>query len=131
MRVVMAFIVFNIILSCGIFLVINDKRRRIASIKKEEKLKAEGYVRPVLKELTQEQIDDIHARGKLTPVEKVKEWESLDLCAPGDAIGSAGWRCKKFHHNCHECLIDYANQNEEHDSIFSDLKIVNGIKGEI
>lgn len=37
-----------------------------------------------IKKLTKEQIDEIHSRGKITPEEMVKEWESLDLCAPGD-----------------------------------------------
>ncbi len=35
---------------------------------KEEKvheLKESGYAKPIFKELTQEQIDDIHSRGKL------------------------------------------------------------------
>lgn len=76
------------------------------------------------KELTQTQIDEIHARGKITPLEKVKEWENLDLCAPGNAIGSAKDRCHTFS-NCHECLMDYASSQDEYDSIEDDLKIVN------
>ena len=67
--------------------------------------------------LTQDQIDDIHSRGKLTPDEKAMEWESFDLCAPGDAIGSASWRCKKFR-NCRECLVAYARElNTEFESM--------------
>ena len=31
------------------------------------------YIKPNFKPLTQEQIDDIHSRGKITPEEKVKE----------------------------------------------------------
>ena len=81
----------------------------------------EDNVKPKFKELTREQIKDIHARGKITPQEKVKEWEGMDLCAPGDAIGSAAWRCRKFK-NCHDCLVDYANQNEEYTSLFDILK---------
>lgn len=73
------------------------------------------------KELTQSQIDEIHSRGKITPREKVKEWESLDYCAPGNAIGSAKERCRSFL-KCHECLLDYAYSKNEHDSI--DLKPV-------
>lgn len=105
-----------------------NKQRRLEEKREfEKKLKEEGYEKPEFKKLTQLQIDDIHSRGKITPEEKVKEWESLGLCAPGDAIGSAGWRCKKFHHNCHECLIEYANQRDEHISILDNLKIVNKI----
>lgn len=68
------------------------------------------------RELTQTEIDDIHSRGKITPREKVKEWESLDYCAPGDAIGSAKERCKKFS-NCHECLLDFAYTKKEYEKV--------------
>lgn len=43
-----------------------------------------------------------------TPTEKVAEWEQFNLCAPGDAISSASWRCKKFE-NCH----DYAESQSQ------------------
>ena len=99
----------------------NTKKQTEMKIEKENKLIESGYIRPQFKELTQEQIDDIHARGKITPEEKVKEWEGMDLCAPGDAIGSAAWRCKKFR-NCHDCLVDYANQHDEYTSFFDILK---------
>ncbi len=72
--------------------------------------------------LTQEQIDDIHQRGKITPLEKVKEWEMFDLCAPGDAIGSAKYRCHYFKGNCHDCLLEYASQRTEYDKI--EFKVV-------
>ena len=68
-----------------------------------------------IKELSQEEINDIHQRGKITQLEKVKEWESYDLCAPGDAIGSAAGRCAYFNYNCHECLLEYASHKIEHD----------------
>ena len=84
-------------------------------------LKESNYINPAFKPLTQDQIDDIHARGKITPKEKVKEWEDLDLCAPGDAIGSAAFRCKKFR-NCHDCLIDYASKQDEYTSFYNTLK---------
>ncbi len=79
------------------------------------------------KELTQSQIDEIHSRGKITPLEKVKEWEGLDLCAPGDAIESAANRCHTFS-NCHDCLVDYAAQKEEYDKI--DFKLVHAYREE-
>lgn len=66
------------------------------------------------KPLSQKEIEVIHRRGKITPEEKVTEWEKLGLCAPGDMIGSAAWRCHKFK-NCHECLTDYANTFDEWD----------------
>lgn len=68
------------------------------------------------KELTQSEIDDIHSRGKITPREKVKEWEEFDCCASGDAIGSAKERCKSFS-NCHECLLDFAYSKKEYDRL--------------
>ena len=79
-----------------------------------------NYEVPKLKELTEEQIADIHARGKITPAEKLKEWEGADLCVPGDAIGGAAWRCRKFR-NCHDCLVDYANAHDEYTSIYDNL----------
>lgn len=74
------------------------------------------------KTLTEEQIADIHARGKITPSEKVKELEGLGMCI-GDYAGSTAWRCHKFG-NCHDCLVDYANTKDEHTSFFEDLKII-------
>ncbi len=38
----------------------------------------------------------------------------MGVCAPGDMIGSAAWRCHTFK-NCHECLTDYANTFDEWD----------------
>lgn len=61
----------------------------------------------------QEKIDEIHAKGKITPMEKVAEYESWDLCAPGDAIGSASNRCR-FFSDCHECLLEYASHDQEY-----------------
>lgn len=63
---------------------------------------------------TQEKIDDIHSRGKLTPEEKVEEWVSNELCAPGDGIGSAGYRCC-FFDNCNECLHEFASHQDEYE----------------
>ena len=64
----------------------------------------------------QEKIDEIHAKGKITPMERVAEYESMDLCAPGDAIGSASNRCR-FFCDCHECLLEYASHNQEYNKI--------------
>ena len=71
---------------------------------------------------TQEKIDEIHSRGKITPYEKVEEWESQGLCACGDAMGSAADRCSMFL-NCHECLLEFASHTSEYNKI--DWKIVN------
>lgn len=85
-------------------------------------LKEDNYEVHKTKPLTEEKIADIHARGKITPAEKVKELEDLGMCI-GDYAGSAAWRCHKFG-NCHDCLVDYANTQDEHTSFFDELKIV-------
>lgn len=95
----------------------------IAYIDNNKREEESNYEEPRLKELTEEQITDIHARGKITPAEKLKEWEGAGLCAPGDAIGSAAWRCHKFK-NCHDCLVDYANAQDEYTSFYDDIKII-------
>ena len=77
---------------------------------------------------TDEKINDIHSRGKLTPAEKVAEWEKFDLCAPGDAIGSAVDRCNYFGNmycsseRCYRCIREFATNKEEYDKI--DFKLV-------
>ncbi len=76
------------------------------------------------KVFSQQEIDEIHERGHLTPLEKAKEWSSMGLCAPGDYAGSAKNRCHQFG-NCKDCLIDYAYGQDEHVSIYDYLKIVN------
>lgn len=96
--------------------------------KEKEKQQEMDYEKPRFKPLTPEQIEDIHARGKITPAELVQEWENMDLCAPGNAIGRATWRCRKFHRNCHDCLIDYANERDEYTSIYTIMEEVKPYK---
>lgn len=98
---------------------------KVESFEQEEMVKHTSYEKPEFTKLTEEEIKDIHSRGKLTQEEKVEEWESMTLCAPGDAIGSAGWRCKKFNYDCHDCLVEYSLSQTEYDSFFSFLKPVN------
>lgn len=81
------------------------------------------YEVPKLKPLTAEQIAEIHARGKITPAEAIAEWDDLDLCAPGDGMGGAAWRCRKFK-CCHDCLVDFANQQDEYTSIYRRMREV-------
>lgn len=135
---VIAFIILGCCLVIGIYCVyilvkpekrFEDKKQEIVqqeTVKKKDNI--EDYVKPTFKKLNQEQIDDIHARGKITPAEMVKEWEGMGLCAPGDAIGSAAWRCRKFHHNCHDCLVDYANEHEEYISFREVVKLCSPYK---
>lgn len=81
------------------------------------------YVKNVIRPLTEEQIDEIHKRGNLTPEEKVQEWESFNLCVPGDYASSAAWRCKIFGWDCHKCLCDLAASKEEWEPM--EFKLVN------
>ena len=78
--------------------------------------------------ITQEQIDEIHAKGKLTPLEVVQLWESHDLCIEGNKTISSKNRCKYFNQNCHECLMETASHKLEHNNI--DFKIVSSITDE-
>ena len=71
--------------------------------------------------ITQEQIDEIHAKGKLTPLEIVQLWESYDLCVEGNKTVLSKNRCKYFNKNCHECLMETASHKLEHDNI--DFKV--------
>lgn len=71
--------------------------------------------------ITKEQIDEIHAKGKLTPLEIVQLWESYDLCVEGNKTVLSKNRCKYFNQNCHECLMETASHKLEHDNI--DFKV--------
>jgi len=65
--------------------------------------KKREYVKPQFLPLTQE--------------EAVKEWNKLDLCIPGNA--GVNLRCKKFDHNCDDCLIDYSLRQKEYISFMN------------
>ena len=78
--------------------------------------------------ITQEQIDEIHSKGKLTPLEAVQLWESYDWCSEGSKIIFSKCRCRYFNQNCHECLMEKSSHKLEHDNI--DFKLVNSITDE-
>ena len=67
-------------------------------------------------------VNEIHSRNMITPYEKVSECEGMDLCAPGDAIGSAAYRCR-FFSDCHECLMEYFSHNNEYNKF--EFKLIN------
>ena len=75
--------------------------------------------------ITKEKIDEIHAKGKLTPLEAVQLWESLDLCVEGSKSILSKNRCEYFNENCHECLMETASHKLEHDNI--DFKTTNSV----
>lgn len=64
---------------------------------------------PQFKLLFNEEIDDIHSRGKLTPFEKYKEWVSIGYC-PGLELN--GWDCSKYD-KCRDCRVDCAVKFDE------------------
>lgn len=78
--------------------------------------------------ITQEQIDEIHSKGKLTPLEVVQLWESHDLCIEGSKTISSKNRCMYFNQNCHECLMETASHKLEHDNI--DFEVANSMASE-
>ena len=86
-----------------------------------QKIILESRVKKFLKGISKEKTDEIHSRGNLTPQEKYNEWQGFDLCAPGDAIGSAAPRCHTFN-NCDECLMEYATHYEEYPPL--DFKLI-------
>lgn len=113
-----------VIISLGIAVVIgNARNEKKEKEQKDMQSQEDEYQAPQLKELTEEQIAEIHARGKITPAEKLREWEGMGLCAPGDAIGGAAWRCDKYKRKCHDCLVDYVNEHDEYTSIYDNFII--------
>ena len=78
--------------------------------------------------ITQEKIDKIHAKGKLTPLEAVQMWESFDLCVEGSKSVFSKSRCQYFDYKCHECLMESASHKLEHDPI--EFELVNSTKEE-
>lgn len=90
---------------------------------REEESLGAHYVPPVLKELSPEQIADIHARGKVTPAEYVDQWESTGTCWV-ISEGLAAPFCEHFR-NCHDCLVAMANRADEYTSLWDYLKPYN------
>ena len=75
------------------------------------------------KKLTNEQIELIHSNDRITPEEKVEEWDNFDLCPTGDYMSSASNRCRYFYHNCNDCMMDTAFSKTEHEKI--NFKLIN------
>lgn len=95
----------------------------------EEEIPDTSYVPPVLKDLSPEQIADIHSRGKITPAEYVAQWESTGMCWVISEDKAAPW-CEHFRDshgylNCHDCLVAMANEADEHTSLWEYLQPYN------
>lgn len=82
-----------------------------------ERIIVKRKVKEFLNSITQEQINNIHSKGKLTPLEAVKQWEAFDLCIDGSKTVFLKNRCEYFDYNCHECLMETASHKLEHDKI--------------
>lgn len=67
--------------------------------------------------ITPEKIEEIHKKGKLTPLEVVQMWESFDLCVEGSKTIFSKSRCKYFKNNCHECLMETASHKLEYEPL--------------
>jgi hypothetical protein len=66
--------------------------------------------RTQIRQLTPREVKYIHARGKLTPMEKVREWEAHNFCPYNDLS-----KCLEFGDNCNDCRTDLANSKDEWD----------------
>ena len=98
------------------------KKGQIVALKKLcEMIIVKAKMHEFYSRLSQKQIDEIHAKGKLTPLEIVQLWESYDLCVEGNKTVLSKNRCKYFNQNCHECLMETASHKLEHDNI--DFKV--------
>ena len=117
------FMCFPIITVLGLVIahiVIDRKPENEESLDEEESFDV-FYPSPVLKELSPEQIEDIHSRGKITPAEYVEQWKSLDMCwVISEDIAAP--RCERFR-NCHDCFVDLANKSDEHTSLLEYIKL--------
>ena len=68
-------------------------------------------------------INEIHAKGKITPKEIIEDYENNNICAPSIDNKSINHRCE-FFDNCHECLLEYATHQEEYNQVnFQDIDL--------
>ena len=68
---------------------------------------------PQFKLLTEDEIKDIHNRGKLTPTEKFYEWRKLNYCP---FAGNLDFKCENYE-TCRDCTVDLVNQIKEWDKM--------------
>lgn len=75
--VLLLFIIYLVICGCVISIFINrykkEKDNVRTNLKEESKYEKPNYIKPKLKELSEEEIEEIHSKGLITPAEKVKE----------------------------------------------------------
>jgi len=99
------------------FIICTSKKGHVVASKMLcQKLIVEKVTDEFYKSFTQEQIDDIHSRGKLTPREFVQQCFSFGVCAPRKTVENENSRCK-FFPSCYTCLLEYATHKNEYSPI--------------
>ena len=68
---------------------------------------------PQFKLLTEEEIENIHKKGKLASTEKFYEWSRLNYCPASDGYDV---RCKDYE-TCRDCTVAWVNEKDEWDSM--------------
>ncbi len=85
----------------------SDIENLLASLKEEEPVSRE-YPKPVLMELSDDEIEEIHTSGMITPKEMFEELKDMNYCPYTNGCS----RCQEFE-NCDDCLIDHVNTSRE------------------
>lgn len=65
---------------------------------------------------TEERIEEIHSKGKLTPLEMVQKLEANHACLEASKGIMRKDRCSFFYNNCCECLLEEASHNSVYDN---------------
>lgn len=86
----------------------NDIERLLRDSTVEKTQEEKVYPKPTLKVLSEEQIDEIHQRGMVTPAEMLAEYNEMNYCPFTNGCS----RCDEFE-NCNDCLIDHVNTQDE------------------
>lgn len=67
--------------------------------------------------ITEEQVEAIHSKGKLTPSEFAQLCIDNNLCIINDKSLTQEERCNFFDSNCQKCLLENASHSLEHEMI--------------
>lgn len=67
--------------------------------------------------ITEEQVEEIHSKGKLTPSEFAQLCIDNNTCIINDKPLTQEERCNFFDSNCQKCLLENASHSLEHEMI--------------
>lgn len=96
----------------------------LASLKEEvEVVEDREYPKPVLIELSDEEVEEIHNKGMITPEEMLNELNEMQFCPFTNGCN----RCSEFQ-NCNDCLIDYVNAKREWTSYVAFAQSLYGVE---